>query len=80
MMPNEEELERLKRSLRRPYKEYMQSPEWEETRERKLRIVGYVCEECGYNPNKDWHEIKIPLDVHHLTYDQLGFDLHGRKF
>lgn len=46
-----------------PYPEYLQSPEWQATRARKLYSVGNRCQVC----NNDG-----PLEVHHRTYERLG--------
>jgi hypothetical protein len=45
------------------YTEYINSEAWAQVRWRKLKEVGYKCEEC----NRKWE-----LDVHHLTYERLG--------
>lgn len=46
-----------------PYREYLLSEEWLETRNRKLRQARFQCQLC----NAPW-----PLNVHHRTYDRRG--------
>lgn len=41
----------------------MASPAWERKRQRKLKDVGFRCQDCG---------TKRRLEVHHLTYARLG--------
>jgi len=45
------------------YIEYMASAAWERKRQRKLKDVGFICQDCG---------AKRRLEVHHLTYARLG--------
>jgi HNH endonuclease len=45
------------------YAAYMQSPEWRRRRATILRQHGRRCQECG---------ARGPLDVHHVTYRDLG--------
>lgn len=45
------------------YRRYLKSDKWKALRERKLRQVGYKCEEC---PNTTY------LQAHHLTYERVG--------
>jgi 5-methylcytosine-specific restriction endonuclease McrA len=46
-----------------PYAEYLQSPEWNETRKAALKRAGYKCQLCNSNGQ---------LHVHHKTYEHLG--------
>ena len=48
------------------YKDYLQSEEWQVTKERKLKAAGYKCELTSQTKN---------LNVHHKTYDRLGCEL-----
>lgn len=45
------------------YNEYINSPEWENLRERKFLQVGRQCEACQWN--------RPPLECHHLEYRNL---------
>jgi 5-methylcytosine-specific restriction endonuclease McrA len=47
------------------YDEYLQSPEWQERRQRKLRKAGFKCQLCSG---------KGALDIHHNTYERLGVE------
>ena len=47
--------------------EYLQSAHWHDVRANKLAEVGYYCEQCGQRDSI--------LDVHHLDYERLGFEL-----
>lgn len=46
------------------YHQYMRSEAWNEKRLERLRIDGYVCQDC-YADDR-------PLDVHHLKYENFG--------
>lgn len=48
------------------YKEYLQSDEWRLKRNKLLNHRGYKCENCSSKKN---------LQIHHLTYERLGFEL-----
>lgn len=50
------------------YEDYLQSPEWKDTRRRALVKSGYRCERCGS---------KTKLHVHHKTYEHKGRELPG---
>lgn len=47
-----------------PYREYLQTPEWQATRKDALRRAGYRCQVCGATGFK--------LNVHHNTYERRG--------
>ena len=46
-----------------PYREYLQSPEWQATRQRALKRANYRCQVCNGGGR---------LDVHHRTYVRRG--------
>lgn len=48
------------------YLAYLNSPDWRQTRNRKLREAKYTCERCG---------ARRDLNVHHRTYARLGAEL-----
>jgi 5-methylcytosine-specific restriction endonuclease McrA len=50
-----------------PYNDYLQTPEWQATRERKLKSVGHSCELCSAKG--------VELHVHHRTYARRGAEL-----
>lgn len=47
-----------------PYKQYLQSPEWQQRRKDQLRRANYRCQVCNYSDTV--------LDVHHRTYERRG--------
>lgn len=47
-----------------PYCDYLQTPEWQATRKRKLKQANYKCQVCNTNGKT--------LDVHHRTYERRG--------
>ena len=49
------------------YLDYLQSDAWRMLREAIIDERGYTCEECG---------VAYGLQLHHLTYDRLGHELH----
>lgn len=51
-----------------PYQEYLQSPEWQAKRQKKLRSAGFRCELCNM--------ANTVLDVHHRTYERRGDEYH----
>jgi hypothetical protein len=64
---------------KRDYQRYLQSPEWQATRERRLKAAGHRCEfqpEVGEHKGGpiygDRCEAMTGLDVHHQTYDRQG--------
>lgn len=48
-----------------PYKDYLQTPEWQEKRRRKLDEVRNACQVCASNKH---------LHVHHRTYANRGHE------
>lgn len=54
------EIQRLKTI---PYKEYLQSEHWKETRRQALKRAGFKCQLCNQGGM---------LDVHHRTYERRG--------
>lgn len=50
-----------------PYREYLETPWWQELRRSKVRAAGFRCEWCGGGRRR--------LDVHHLTYERRGYEL-----
>lgn len=57
-------LVRLKELKNMPYSEYLQTPEWQETRKQALKDANYQCALCPAT-NRVLH-------VHHRTYERLG--------
>lgn len=45
------------------YQAYLNSPEWEQVQERRLKLDGFQCTECSCTKE---------LEAHHLTYERLG--------
>jgi hypothetical protein len=54
---------RLRELRAMPYPEYLESPEWQDIRKRKLKQARYKCELCNATGT---------LDVHHRTYERRG--------
>ena len=50
------------------YEDYLRSPAWRHKRERRLKLDGYTCQQCG-KTSMDYR-----LEVHHLTYERLGHE------
>ncbi len=48
------------------YTDYLQSKWWFKRRKRALKLSNFQCQEC---------KSKYNLQVHHLRYDNLGFEL-----
>lgn len=46
-----------------PYREYLNTPEWQDRRKRHLKSVGYKCQVCNSGGI---------IDIHHRTYDRRG--------
>lgn len=49
-----------------PYKEYLQTDHWKQTRKKALKKAKYKCELCGSKEN---------LNAHHKTYERKGNEL-----
>jgi hypothetical protein len=58
---------RLLELRRMPYDEYLQTPEWQAMRERKLESVGRSCEMCSVKG--------VELHTHHNNYVRRGAEL-----
>ncbi|HEY7123791.1 MAG TPA: phage antirepressor N-terminal domain-containing protein [Ktedonobacterales bacterium] len=56
--------ERLHALRTMPYQEYLQTPEWQARRRLALRRAWYRCQTCN--------DTKMPLYVHHRTYERRG--------
>ena len=54
---------RLRELRRMGYREYLQTPEWQERREQHLRSARYRCQVCNSDSG---------LNVHHRSYDRRG--------
>ncbi len=52
-----------------PYREYLQTPEWQETRKRIMKRAGFRCQVCN--------AYGVRLNVHHRTYERRGYE-HDR--
>jgi 5-methylcytosine-specific restriction endonuclease McrA len=50
------------------YIDYLRSDDWKERRKILIEEAGGMCQECGATKN---------LQVHHLKYDNLGFEELG---
>ncbi len=51
-----------------PYRDYLQTPEWQETRKAALRRARYCCQACSST---------FRLNVHHRTYARRGQELNS---
>jgi hypothetical protein len=60
-----EDLNRERELMTMPYAEYLQTPEWQERRQKALKRAGYACQVCYSNVN---------LHVHHRTYSHRGIE------
>lgn len=60
----EEKTKRLQELRSMPYQDYLQTPEWQDTRKRALKRANFSCQLCNSNNQQ--------LDVHHRTYENLG--------
>lgn len=49
-----------------PYKQYLQTPEWQERRKAALKRAGHSCQVCNR---------RRMLHVHHRTYERRGVEL-----
>jgi 5-methylcytosine-specific restriction endonuclease McrA len=56
---------RLQELKEMDYNDYLQTPEWQDTRKSALRRSGYACQLCSSNGE---------LHVHHKTYERLGYE------
>jgi hypothetical protein len=68
------------------YEQYLQSPQWQAIREQRLAEAGYRCEFNTCDGDEDWLmdqdeggrcPVTSNLEVHHLTYDNLGRERTG---
>jgi hypothetical protein len=67
-MEAQEAHERRVRELRTMlYKDYLQTPEWQERRRIRLKAARYRCQVCNSNDRR--------LNVHHRTYERRGEEL-----
>jgi 5-methylcytosine-specific restriction endonuclease McrA len=53
----------IERLSEMPYRDYLQTQHWQDTRRSKLRSSGYRCQLCNQGGT---------LDVHHRTYERRG--------
>jgi hypothetical protein len=51
-----------------PYRDYLQTPEWQERRQEQLERDGYRCRLCNSTTG---------LQVHHRTYENRGAEMPG---
>jgi cytochrome c553 len=65
-IPRNTAIDRLYELRRMPYKDYLQSPEWQERRRQALLAAGGKCQVCNQGQ---------ALHVHHRTYDRRGMEL-----
>lgn len=63
MVERDRQNRRLVELKRMPYVEYLQTPEWQETRKVALKRAKYHCQVCNGTG---------VLDVHHRTYERKG--------
>ena len=52
-----------------PYREYLATPEWHETRMARLKSARFSCQVCNAS--------RVRLNVHHRTYERRGNELAG---
>ncbi len=55
---------RLEELATMPYRQYLQSPEWQERRKQHLKSSGFRCQICN--------AYGVVLNVHHRTYERRG--------
>ncbi len=60
-------------NLKPRYEAYLKTQVWAGKRMRALTLAGYKCELCGLEA-PEFSYTPIILDVHHLTYDRLGYE------
>ena len=58
---NRETLSNLKKM---PYRKYLKTEHWKSTREKRIRLSKYKCDNCGCKTTR--------LEVHHKTYVRRG--------
>ncbi len=63
----EKEISRYQQLRTMPYKEYLQTPEWNQRRNRHLKSARFSCQVCNASNSI--------LDVHHRTYERRGNEL-----
>lgn len=49
-----------------PYREYLQTPEWQEKRKSAMKRAGFRCQVCN--------AYGVRLNVHHRTYERRGYE------
>lgn len=49
-----------------PYYDYLQTPEWQDTRKRAMKRAGFRCQVCN--------AYGVRLNVHHRTYERRGYE------
>jgi len=59
-----EEAARIMQLRTMPYREYLQTPEWQERRKRAMKKAGFRCQVCN--------AYGVRLNVHHRTYERRG--------
>ena len=59
---------RISDDRRVQYKTYLDSPEWDEIRQKRLQYDGYRCVECKDDGSHSC------LQAHHLTYQRIGHE------
>ena len=52
------------------YKQYIQSPEWKQKREKRMKIDDFTCVMCGRSAD----EVRGGLQIHHVNYMNLGHE------
>ena len=60
--------------LKRRYEEYLKTQFWHAKRDLAYKRSGFKCEHCGLEPPKEGSYLPIIFDVHHLTYERLGYE------
>ncbi len=60
-------------SLKDEYHRYLQTQIWAGKREQALERTSHTCELCGFVASEHGYT-PIILNVHHLTYDRLGYE------
>lgn len=57
---------RLQELRSMPYYEYLQTPEWQDTRKRAMKRASFRCQVCN--------AYGVRLNVHHRTYERRGYE------